>query len=312
MPCFHPITAFKQKPSLETGKARLIFKSTSTENAIQIPCGQCLGCRMEKARQWTARIMHEASQHKNCKFITLTYEKQPLNNSLNKRDIQLFLKKLRKYLSARDERVRFYQCGEYGDEKGRPHHHMAVFTNAIASKKGLARTEGERAFHLFEDEEEISSGKNKIYKSVTLGKLWGKGFVSIGDLTYDSASYIAQYVTKKITGKKAEKHYNGRLPEYSTMSRRPGIGKTWWDKYKDDVEKIDGIIFKGNKLKPPRYYDNEAEKINPQELKTRKEKRLLEAKQFTSVQLKAKEIVAKQKYSQHKRSLENGARNLCH
>lgn len=263
---------------------------------------------MEKARQWATRIMHESKMHYTNKFITLTYDNKYLsqNKSLNKTDITLFLKRLRKHFSKQNLTLRFYQCGEYGDKFNRPHHHLALFVSptenltlpALLSEPALSE-------HIFGDEVLIRTGEKKLYESKILQSIWGKGLCSIADLNEETASYIAKYVTKKITGAPAKHHYKGRMPEYTTMSRRPGIGKPWHDLYNQDVKNIDGVLSKGFILKPPRYYDNLYDKIDPLNLKERKEKRVAEAKHYTYRELMAKKAVLKQKYKEYKRSFEN-------
>ena len=162
--------------------------------------------------------------------------------------------------------VRFYHCGEYGEDFGRPHYHALFF--------GLD----------FDDKVYWSGeGESKLYVSPALDQLWGKGYALIGNVTFESAAYVARYVTKKITGEKAHEHYQkvdpetGEVfqiePEYTTMSRRPGIGKGWYDRYKKEVQTHDSIIVRGVPTLPPRYYDALAERDNEIELAARKEKR---------------------------------------
>ena len=97
--------------------------------------------------------------------------------------------------------------------------------------------------------------------------------VTIGDVTFESAAYVARYCTKKITGKLAHEHYKGKLPEYATMSRRPGIGRAWLEKYKDDVYNYDYVVVRnGLKLRPPRYYDKIYDEIDSERMVAIKEK----------------------------------------
>lgn len=244
MPCFHPLTAWKPRDpnAWSGGKARLVFSRErglpSTE--VQIACGQCIGCRLDRARQWAVRCVHEASLHdENC-FLTLTYnnENLPLDGSLNKRDIQLFFKRLRKRYE--DKLIRYFQCGEYGDKTFRPHHHAIVFGFDFPDKSLFSR-----------------SGGVPLFVSPSLQELWPYGFCTIGSVSFDSACYVARYVTKKITGEKADVHYKGKLPEYTTMSRRPGIGRGFYEKYRKDLYNYDKCVVKNNLIcKPPRYYDS--------------------------------------------------------
>ncbi len=150
---------------------------------------------------------------------------------------------------------------------------------------------------------------NKIilYTSVTLSKLWGKGFVTIGDLTFKSAAYVARYITKKITGPDADDYYKGRKPEYNTMSRRPGIGHAWYEKYKDEVYPEDLLIIQGGiKTKPPKYYDKLYTLTNPQESENIKIKRATKAKENphnSPKRLYTRWEIQKQKYALLKRGI---------
>lgn len=134
--------------------------------------------------------------------------------------------------------IRFYHCGEYGEKFARPHYHACLFNFNFPDRK-LWKTVGE----------------NRLYTSDALSELWPFGFSTIGAVTFDSAAYVARYITKKITGDRAESHYNGRKPEYTTMSRRPGIGKPWFDRYKGDVFPSDEVVIRGRAMRPPKYYD---------------------------------------------------------
>jgi hypothetical protein len=146
--------------------------------------------------------------------------------------------------------IRFFHCGEYGDENQRPHYHAIIFGFDFPDKQVWKE----------------SFNGDHYYVSDTLNKLWGKGYCIIGNVTFESAAYVARYIVKKVTGEDAEEHYKcvdpdtGELfnikPEYITMSRRPGIGKTWFDKFKSDVYPSDFVVLRGKKMRPPKYYDD--------------------------------------------------------
>lgn len=251
MPCYHPMDAWRKHGGGITFNRRDGF----VDRPLKIPCGQCIGCRLERSRQWAVRCVHEASLHeKNC-FLTLTYDDEHLAClprgvdretgeigagafSLNKQDICLFMKRLRKKFGVG---IRFLQCGEYGSLHGRPHHHVLLFG------------------HQFDDLELLPGrrpGGVRLYRSAQLEKLWPFGFSAVGELTFESAAYVARYVTKKITGDAADDHYLGRLPEYITMSRRPGIAHDWIQNNLDDVYPNDRIYIRAGKVaRPPKYYD---------------------------------------------------------
>lgn len=269
------------------------------------PCGKCIECRLERARQWAVRIMHEASMYEDNCFITLTYNNKnlPLNKSLNKHHLQLFMRYLRRHYN--DKEIRFYGCGEYGNKLGRPHYHVCLF-NCNFEDKELIHDPNYRW-----DKSHFQIGEvHKIYNSETLNKIWKKGFVSIGELTMLSAGYVARYVTKKITGVKAKNHYKGKTPEFALMSRMPGIGKKWIDKYMTDVYPKDFFTHNGIKMKPPRYYDSQLEKIKPELLEEIKNKRTSEKKFIPHKRKMAMEKYKKIVTKQLQRSMENEDRNL--
>ncbi|AXH77467.1 MAG: replication initiator protein [Microviridae sp.] len=247
MPCYHPLPAWYGKERNASGKRPLVFKIAEAfkDRPVSLPCGRCIGCRLEYARQWAVRCMHEASQHDSNRFVTLTYSDAYLDiyNSLNPRDMVLFLKRLRK---AKGPGVRFFQCGEYGENLSRPHHHALLFNCSFPDER----------LH-------SGSGEAKLYVSDELSKLWGFGFAVIGDVTFESAGYVARYTLKKIRGPDADRHYGGRVPEYLTMSRRPGIGSSWIHRFASDVYPSDELVVNGHITKPPRYYDDVVAKLRP-------------------------------------------------
>jgi hypothetical protein len=273
MACFHPLNAIRlpsgqiQFSSTSAGHSNQSrYQTTDEGERIEIPCSQCLGCRLERSRQWAMRCVHEASLHKDNCFITLTYDPKhlPPDCGLRKKDFQDFIKRLRKAIHPK--KVRYYHCGEYGDNTNRPHYHAILFGYNFSDWT-----------YLFD-----SPAGSAIYTSPTLEKIWGKGFVTIGEVTFESAAYVARYVVKKITGKgqdvidektglKPYERYNDFtgeitevLPEYSTMSRRPGIGHNWISKYKLDCYPKDFTTIRGMRMKPPKYYDKYLHAIDPE------------------------------------------------
>lgn len=232
------------------------------------PCGGCIGCRLEKARQWAVRCVHEASLHENNSFITLTYndENLPSDMSVSKREFQLFMKKLRKAISP--TLVRFYACGEYGSKLSRPHYHACLFGYDFDDKViHSINTKGKPKRNISEKH------SYKIYRSEQLESIWKKGFSTVGDLTMESAGYVARYCVKKITGEMAPGHYNGKAPEFSLMSRMPGIGAEWLKKYMYDVYPKDYFTINGIKMGTTIYYDSLMKKLNPDMFAKVKERR---------------------------------------
>ena len=211
----------------------------STGQNILLPCGQCVACRLNKSRDWATRCVLEAKMHKENCFITLTYNPDscPSDLSLRKKDFTDFIKRLRKNTDAK---IRYFAAGEYGDLHGRPHFHACLFGWRPADLTLYSNNFG-----------------ILLYTSDVLSKAWQyKGFVTVGDVTFESAAYVARYVMKKITGDRAEEHYNGRQPEYTVMSRRPGIAASFFEKYSTDIYGKDFIVIRDQiKCKPPKYFD---------------------------------------------------------
>ena len=253
MACYKPIQGYRRRDDNGIGWRPA---EVWIDQPMSVPCGQCIGCRLENSRQWGVRLMHEAQMHESSWFVTLTYDDDHLPEwgSLRKKDFQGFINKLRK--ARRGIRVRYFHCGEYGDETMRPHYHAALF--------GVAFPDMQFYMH---------RGEHRVWHSEELTDLWGKGLTEIGSLTFESACYIARYVTKKINGKRAESHYTRLDPEtgelrrieqeYATMSRRPGIGAGWYDRYKDEVYPSDEVVSRGRAMRPPRYYDKKLEESDP-------------------------------------------------
>jgi hypothetical protein len=250
--------------------------------------------------------MHEAKMHDENSFITLTYSDQnlPPNNSLRKADVQAFLKKLRHYCWRKyGKKIRYFMCGEYGENFGRPHYHIILFGHDWEDKK-----------YKF-----TSDSKSRVYTSETLNEIWGLGLTSTGNVTFESAAYVARYVMKKVTGKPAPEHYGEiiddttgeiklkKIPEYNTMSLKPGIGATWYEKYKSDVYPSDQVIIRNKETKPPRYYDKLFNRTNPLEFEAIQHNREKAAKEKfqdnTLERLQVKEKVTEAKLNLLKRKL---------
>ena len=264
MPCYRPYTAYRSKSGKSsTGKHPIVFnkKLGLKDSEIKIACGQCYGCRMEKSRIWAMRCMHEAKLHDFNYYLTLTYDDEhlaqlPKKNSLSKRHLQLFWKRLRKA----GYKFRYYACGEYGEQKERPHYHAILFNLPIPDLKYHSTT---RSGH-------------KLYNAESINEHWPHGFVVIGNVTFESAAYVARYVMKKRSSKtkhELDQHYErldtetGELynlePEFQVMSRRPGIGTEFYQTFKKDMYQAgtDGKVYirGGVSCKPPNFYESKYE-----------------------------------------------------
>lgn len=291
MPCFHPLEAFR---CADGGVVFNELRRYDIVSNLQLPCGQCIGCRLERSRQWAMRCVHEASLYKENSFVTLTYSDEflPDDGSLNYDDFQLFMKRLREHLRRTGpNKVRFFMCGEYGPETWRPHFHACIFNLSFPDRKYLYK----------------SGGGEVIYESPTLSKLWANGLASVGDVTFASAAYCARYCVGKITGDLAEDHYTRETargvvrltPEFAHMSLKPGIGAAWYNKWKEDVYPHDYVVINGRECRPPAYYDELFDRESPLELEDIKYERVKLAKSRaadnTPERLAVKEIVQRRR-----------------
>jgi hypothetical protein len=265
--CYKPLQGYRSRFVNESGKRSIVFNAEDgyIDLPVTVPCGRCIGCRLEKSRQWAIRCIHEATLHDDNCFLTLTYDNEhlPEDWSLHKDHFQKFIKRLRHHA----KKLRYFHCGEYGDENRRPHYHAIIFGYDFPDKIPFKQ-----------------DATGRLFLSETLQKLWPYGFSTIGDVTFESAAYVARYVLKKVTGDNAEKHYQvidaetGEIhktePEYVTMSRRPGIAKEWYEKFKGDCYPSDFITHRGMKMRPPAFYDKQLEKEEPDQHRKTKAQRM--------------------------------------
>ena len=294
MTCFSPISAW------QTDSGEIVFSERGKiRRSLDLPCGQCVGCRLERSRQWAVRCMHEAQLHDVNSFVTLTYDEAHCPKSLVYSDFQKFMKRLRKVRPG----ARFYMAGEYGEEFSRPHFHACLFGVGFPDRVEWSR----------------SGSGSWLYRSAALERLWTYGFSSVGDLTFESAAYTARYVMKKVTGKLAAAHYSrldldtGELfdlvPEFNRMSLKPGIGAGWFNKFKSDVYNFDSVVVNGHHCKPPRYYDKLLEATDWQTFESLEYDRSLKitpevVRENSRDRLAVREQVARARLSFKKRSLE--------
>lgn len=298
MSCYHPLTGLRSlTPNPDTGKYPVRIIKTEYENEkapfegenyIPIPCGKCIGCRLDYSRTWADRCMCEASYYKDNIFLTLTYDDNHLPkcrkgsniHSLVKKDLQKFMKDLRSHLTyeynkTHDKseidydppKVRFYACGEYGDpsKSFRPHYHLILFGYAPEDMSFFKRKNG------FD-----------YYTSDTIAKIWNKGFHLFSDVSWDTCAYVARYVVKKHKGQDSDiyKKLNYE-PEFTLMSRRPGIGKKFYEDHNDIVVNPVYLSTKdGHKtVRSNRYYDKLFDIEYPNDLEFIKKDRTISALQ---------------------------------
>lgn len=274
MACFHPKICHALKLSngkyviqefnRESYQYYMSFPGNrEKEEILMIPCGRCIGCRERYSREWALRCMLEAKQWTHNYFLTLTYNDDNvpfadsdfgLNMTLDKRDVQLFLKRLREYFSRvfGIDNIRFFCCGEYGPKNMRPHYHMILFNCPIPDLKFVSNTPIGDA----------------LYTSSCIDKLWDKGFITIGECNYLTCSYTARYVLKKQFGDNLEYCESRNIqPEFMTCSRRPGIAHDYFDENFASVYDLDSIVIPtkdGSKsMPPPKYFDHLYENLYP-------------------------------------------------
>lgn len=253
MSCVSPIAAWQLSERSATGKRVISFKPRGLlYKPLALPCGKCVNCRLEFARGWAVRCVHESKMHSASMFITMTYNNDfvPANGSLEPREFTLFMKRLYQYFFRKfGVKIRYYGCGEYGDQTLRPHYHVLVFGGRMPDMLRYTQTEA----------------GDVIYTSKALDVIWGKGECKIGECNYKTAAYVARYVLKKVDGAKRDAgHYctydgdgviSERHPEFSRMSRRPGIGFPYYAKYGQEIRTHDNIIMDGKPSPSIRYYD---------------------------------------------------------
>lgn len=205
-PCYRPIPAFRR------GDGSVSFSESADDvSSLRVRCGRCVGCRMITARSWAIRCWHESLLHDVSSFVTLTYNDDNCDSekSLDHRDCQLFIKRLRKRCD-----VRFFLCGEYGPRTLRPHYHALLFG---------------------------------VSPELPLEDIWGLGFVTSELVTPARVSYVTGYVIKDSPVPK------GRRKPYRQMSRRPGIGADFFERYRGDFRK-DFAVWCGKEVALPVYY----------------------------------------------------------
>jgi len=270
MPCYHPVKGYRKPNGQWTGKDEDFYPPMTR------PCGYCTGCRFKKQQEWTVRCLNEQiTTPETSSFITLTYkpEKLPTNSSLDYVHWQKFIRSLKKRNNGK--KIRYFGVGEYGDNFGRPHFHAILFG------------------HNFDDKIPLKGKKVKnLFKSKELQSAWcssdqePRGYVSVGDVTPESISYVCGYVQKKIYGQRQGQHYKYidtvtgevteiannntiflRSPEKAFMSRRPGIGTDYYNKFHSDMYRLNNncIHIKGKVVAIPNFYNNKFKKENPAE-----------------------------------------------
>lgn len=313
MPCYHPILAIRPKEPDETTRKPLIIgprgkdglddislikqkmgwpSLPSSIDILQLPCGTCIGCRLAYSREWADRCYLESKMHKHNYWITLTYDDLHMKTiesidkktgevirvgTLVRKDLQNFLKRLRETWKRKfsHENILFYGCGEYGEKYHRPHYHVSLFNLPIPDIEIWYWENGQFT-----------------YKSELIEKLWGMGRVTINENSWATSAYTARYMLKKAKGKEAVKEFKetGLAPEFTAMSLKPAIGKSYYDAHKKDIYGNDTILIlkkMGQPMhrKPPRYFDKLMEQEDEETIKKFKQKRRELAEQADKIKL---------------------------
>ena len=269
MACQSPVDAWKSRDRNESGLRSLVYSPVKgyLDQHVKVPCGRCVFCRLELSRQWAVRAHHEASLYdQNC-FITLTYRNEDLPpfRALDTVAPSDFMRRLRDKFG---KGIRSFGCAEYGEKFGRPHYHLALFNFDFPDKEFFKRSLG-----------------NDLFRSKSLEELWPFGFSSVAGMSFESAAYIARYVTKKLSVSEysstaARERFINKHIGYSSLESRKlevvrpveqgvcipqqvGLGKPWFEKYWQDVYPSDEVIIRGRKMRPPRYYDRLLKLANP-------------------------------------------------
>lgn len=231
MSCNLPITAYyANKVNPETGKRSLTFNQKlgyqgsdpTIPRVLAVPCGKCHGCRADQSLMWSIRGYHESTLHEQNSFLTLTYndENLPPDGKIDKRHLQLFFKALR-----RDgTKIRYIACGEYGGQTRRPHYHAIIF--------GRDWLEG------------AIPVSDTMYTHQSLTECWRRGFISVAPVTMASICYVCGYVNKKM-----DDH-----DTFNLMSRRPGIGHDWLNRFGDDIVRTGIVSIDGQSYQVPKRY----------------------------------------------------------
>lgn len=298
MPCYHPkirIVSTSEKPIKgKNGKyyrKGIIEQPNDLHRRLEeikwnpgqhvdiIPCKNCIGCRLEYSREWANRGYLESKMWEENWFVTVTYDNKYLytpeemttsdgitytndndewKGCLVKKDLHRFIHNVRQKWQREFNHtgIRFMACGEYGETGERPHYHI-IFYNMPIPMESLYETK--------------VLNNNVYYKCHLLDECWAnKGFIEVSEATWNDIAYTARYITKKINGDQSEDIYAqyGQIKEYMVTSRNPGIGKPYFDEHYKEIYKNDEIVVKNTQgtitCKPPKYFDELYEEIDPE------------------------------------------------
>lgn len=245
MGCTCPVDAWRARDGASDG--RLKFSPLKGGEHLRISCGRCISCRIARAEKLATQCYCEAQMHESNYFLTLTYsdEHLPSDWSLRISELQSALKRLRYYL---DCSFRYLGTGEYGGLYHRPHYHLLGFGMSIPD--------------LYPWEKSPTGGT--LYRSPLVEKAWPYGHVKVGAFTWNTAAYVARYSLKKVSKEARLDEYTrfnpatGEVwevaPVFKVQSLRPGLGYSWFQKYRGDCFPSDFLIVDGRKRAVPDYF----------------------------------------------------------
>lgn len=281
MSCYHPLSAVRSRHATDAdGKNYFRIIPYADEKKwnpeewelLRVPCGKCIGCRLDYSRQWADRCMLELQYHDSAYFVTLTYDDAHVPThwypdpdtgdafpslSLDKRDLQLFLKRLR---ARTGQKIRFFGCGEYGTHTFRPHYHIILFGLQLDDLVPFGPSRQGYQYYTSDTITKAWSIYHHADSDNPCGTFEPLGFTLVGACTWETCAYTARYVTKKVNGPMADFYRKHNIvPEFAEMSRKPGIARQYYDEHKETLYDYKTINIStedgGRKIYPPRYYD---------------------------------------------------------
>lgn len=294
---FKPDPSYKEEYENIEQYANSLLGKMHYRRVQVIPCGKCIGCRLEYSKEWATKGCYEAEMHKDNWFLTITYDQEHLpeaddmigeygevicknpNGTLKPSDFTNFLKKLRSYYERKynHKGIRFMGCGEYGSsENQRPHYHAIMFNLPITPDK--------MKFHEYNENHEA------LWRVPELEEIWEKGMIVAAEVNWNTCAYVARYITKKVGLPTQEEYYKrqGIEPEFFRMSRKPGIGREYFEKHKNEIYASDKLVIKKYgggtiEVKPPRYYDKLYDIENHKEMEQIKKRRNANAERINNL-----------------------------
>ena len=346
MSCYHPLVRYETWEKYKCNDGHMAYKATveklqtgqnyedieEAEKRLNIrikqrqiiPCGKCIGCRLEYSRDWATKGLYEAEMHKDNWFLTITYDEEHLPaaenmidpktgaelgqnpyGTLKNQDFTLFLKKLRNHYERNKNHVgiRYMGCGEYGDQGHRPHYHAIMFNLPIDIQ--------DLKFH------EYNENYETLWRCTELEKIWGKGMIVAAEVNWNTCAYVARYVTKKVGLPTDKEHYKclGIEPEFFRMSRKPGIGREYYELNKDNIYKTDKLIIQKYgggtlKIRPPKYYDKLYDIEYPEKMEKIKKERKKESERVNRIKFNQTSLYKKHQLEIEEETKENKTKIL--